>query len=267
MRKYSSVLSLRLHQGLQYRTAALAGVATQFFWGAISIMLFLTFYGEQDIVNAFSKEQMVTYLWLRQAFLAFIALWMRDNELFDLIKTGNIAYELCRPVDIYSFWYSKLLSSRVASALLRFFPILLVAFFLPEPYALSLPSSLSSGLLFIIALLLGVIINVAISMFIYISVFITLSPMGSLLLFSVVGEFLSGLIVPIPLMPLWLKNILMFLPFQYTGDMAFRIYSGNISLENAIIGIFIQLFWVAFLMICGRSLMNKALKHLVVQGG
>jgi ABC-2 type transport system permease protein len=32
---YLSVLKLRLNIGMQYRTAALAGVATQFFWGFI----------------------------------------------------------------------------------------------------------------------------------------------------------------------------------------------------------------------------------------
>ena len=145
-------------------------------------MLFLTFYGENEVVNDFTKNQMVTYLWLRQAFLAFIALWMRDHELFDLIKTGNIAYELCRPINIYGFWYSKLISSRLASVILRFSPILIIAFTLPAPYGLELPQSIASGLLFVVSLLLGVMVNVAISMFIYISVFVTVSPMGSLLL-------------------------------------------------------------------------------------
>lgn len=262
-----SLFRMRLFQGLTYRTAALAGIATQFFWGMILIMMFTAFYGTTESVNGFTREHLVTYIWLQQAFLAFIALWMRDQDLFALIQTGNIAYELCRPINLYSFWYTKLLSTRLASAALRCFPILLVAHFFPKPYNLALPDSAAALFLFIVSILLGVMINVAISMFIYISVFITLSPMGSLLLFSVVGEFLAGMVIPIPLMPEGLKQLLMFLPFRYTADLPFRIYSGNLSVQESLFGIAIQLAWLLLLPLLGNFSLKKALKHLVVQGG
>ena len=54
-------------------------------------------------------SEVVAYCWLKQAFLAFIVLWFRDNELFQLITRGNIAYELCRPSGMYGLWYAKLL--------------------------------------------------------------------------------------------------------------------------------------------------------------
>ncbi len=262
-----SLFKMRLRQGLTYRTAALAGVATQFFWGMILIMMFTAFYGETEAVNGFSRSHLVSYIWLQQAFLAFIALWMRDSDLFALIESGNIAYELCRPINLYAFWYTKLLSTRLSSAALRCLPILLVALFIPKPYNLILPGSGVTLIMFILSLLLGVMINVAISMFIYISVFITLSPTGSLLLFSVVGEFLAGMVIPIPLMPEALRQILNFLPFRYTADLPFRIYSGNLSRTESITGIIIQLVWLILLPVIGDWLMKKALKHLVVQGG
>ena len=40
MKKYLSFFRLRFITGLQYRTAALAGIATQFFWGAMEILTF-----------------------------------------------------------------------------------------------------------------------------------------------------------------------------------------------------------------------------------
>lgn len=262
-----TLFRMRLFQGLTYRTAALAGIATQFFWGMILIMMFIAFYGATESVNGFTKSHLVTYIWLQQAFLAFIALWMRDQDLFKLIETGNIAYELCRPVNIYAFWYTKLLSTRLASAALRCLPILFFALFFPKPYNLMLPESIASLLLFVLSLLLGVMINVAISMFIYISVFVTLSPIGSLLLFSVIGEFLAGLVIPIPLMPEALRNIIYLLPFRYTADFPFRVYSGNLSTPEALTGIAVQLLWLMVLPFVGNYLMKKALKHLVVQGG
>ena len=43
MKKYLSFFRLRFITGLQYRTAALAGIATQFFWGAMEILTFRAF--------------------------------------------------------------------------------------------------------------------------------------------------------------------------------------------------------------------------------
>ncbi|MHC0039478.1 ABC transporter permease [Pseudoneobacillus sp. C159] len=267
MSAYYSVLKLRLLNGMQYRAAAWAGVATQFFWGFMYIMISEAFYEYTTITPPISLKELVTYIWLQQSFLAFIMLWFRDNELFSLITTGNIAYELCRPCDIYGFWYAKLLAQRLSSALLRSFPILIVAYFLPEPYRMTFPPDLLTGLLFIVTLSLGLFLLVSISMFIYISVFITMSPVGSTLMIGVLGEFFAGLIIPIPLMPNWLQDIAYMLPFRLTADFPFRVYSGHILKAEALSGILAQLIWLAVLIILGRWSMNQALKRVVVQGG
>jgi ABC-2 type transport system permease protein len=267
MKVYAAVLKLRLQIGMQYRAAALAGVATQFFWGFISIMVFEAFYEHAAITAPISLKELITYIWLQQAFLAFVMLWFRDNELFDLITSGNIAYELCRPADLYGFWYAKLLAQRLSSALLRCYPILIIALFLPKPYNMTLPPNGTTFLLFVITLLLGLLLLVAISMFLYISVFVTLSPMGSLLIFGVLGEFFAGLIIPIPLMPMWLQKIAFVLPFRWTADFPFRVYSGHIPQTEALIGVFIQLGYLLGLLWLGKLALNVALKRVVVQGG
>jgi len=267
MRVYGSVLKLRLQYGMQYRAAALAGVATQFFWGFITIMVFEAFYEHATKTPPISLKEIITYIWLQQAFLVFITMWFRDNELFDLITSGNIAYELCRPCELYGFWYAKLLATRLSSALLRCFPILILSFFLPKPYTMTFPPNFMTFLLFLTALFLGLFLLVAISMFLYISVFITMSPVGSVLVFSVLGEFLAGLIIPVPLMPEWLQNVASLLPFRWTADFPFRVYSGHIPQQEAMTGILIQLMYLAVLVVSGRFALNRVLKKVIVQGG
>nr|WP_263323834.1 ABC transporter permease [Neobacillus sp. Marseille-Q6967] len=267
MNVYLSVLKIRLLFGMQYRGAALAGVATQFFWGFISIMVFEAFYEQATQTPPIQLNELITYIWLQQAFLVFVMLWFRDNELFDLITSGNIAYELCRPYDLYGFWYAKLLAQRLSNALLRCFPILLVAFILPKPYNLSFPPNSTTLILFIVTLLIGLLLLVAISMLLYISVFITLSPMGSLLVFGVLGEFFAGLIIPVPLMPDWLQTIAYVLPFRWTADFPFRVYSGHIPQEEAFLGLLIQLVYLLALVLVGKTALNRVLKRVVVQGG
>lgn len=264
---YKQIFKLRLREDVQYRVAAISGIVTQVFFGFVFLSIYLAFYGESNVANGFTKQQLVNYLWLQQAFLTLIALWIRDNTLFELIQTGDIAYELCRPVSIYKFWYAKLLASRIAKALLRFLPVILVGLLMPAPYGMTFPESPAHLLLFIITMVLGVMLNVVLSMFIYISVFVTLSPQGSLLIFGLVGEFLAGMVLPIPLMPDGLRQIVLFMPFSKVGDLPFRLYSGNLSVADGIWGVFSQVVWLMVLAVLGEFLMNRSVKKLVVQGG
>ncbi|MBH5317354.1 ABC transporter permease [Paenibacillus sp. GSMTC-2017] len=267
MKAYTSIWRLRFINGMQYRAAALAGMATQLFFGFVFIMIFAAFYSNSSVAMPITLDKLITYVWLQQIFLSFIMLWFRDNEIFAMITSGNIAYELCRPMELYPLWYAKLLAQRAASATLRSFPLLIIVFLLPEPYRMSLPPSFTAFTLFIFALLLGLMLVIAISMFIYISVFWTMSPVGSTLMIAVVGEFLAGMIVPIPLMPSWLQIVTYFLPFRWTTDFPFRVYSGHIPQEEALWGIGIQLLWLVILVLVGRLLMKRALRAVVVQGG
>jgi len=267
MNAYVSVLKLRFVTGLQYRAAAAAGIATQLFFGFIFMTAYMAFYENSAAEPPMALTEIVCYIWLQQMFLGFIALWFRDQDIFQLITSGNIAYELCRPCSIYRFWYAKLLATRLAGVALRCSPLLLVIFFLPEPYRMSPPPTPTAFVLFLVTLALGLLVVVALSMLIYISVFWTLSPVGSTLIIAVAGEFFAGMILPVPLMPGWLQDIVYALPFRWTADFPFRVYSGQIGTVEALLGIPIQLFWLIALAAFGRFLLRRALRNVVVQGG
>jgi len=102
---------------------------------------------------------------------------------------------------------------------------------------------------------------------VYISVFWTMSPVGSVLMIAVAGEFFAGMIVPVPLMPDWMQMIAGFLPFRWSVDFPFRVYTGHIGAQEALAGIGIQMIWLAALAAAGEWLMGRALKRVVVQGG
>lgn len=267
MNAYRAVFRLRLQMGLQYRTAALAGLVTQFFWGLMLIMLYDAFYSQATTQPDISFSQLVNYLWLQQAFLALVMLWFRDSELFNLITSGNIAYELCRPCRLYGFWFAKLAAQRLSAAAMRSIPILAVALVLPASYRLSLPANAAALALFLLALIMGFLVLVAISMLIYISVFYTMSPAGSLLLLAVSGEFFAGMVIPVPLMPAWLQTITYALPFRLSTDLPFRIYSGHIPAQEAWMGIGTQVIWLSILLAGGALWLRAALRRVVIQGG
>ena len=115
--------------------------------------------------------------------------------------------------------------------------------------------------------LLALAVVVAFSMLIYISLFFTISPIGSRIIVAVFSDFLAGAILPLPFFPDPIRRVLELLPFAAMHNMPLRIYSGNIIGIDAVYGIALQLFWLAVLLICGRLFMAKALKKVIVQGG
>ena len=226
MRAYTSFLKIRFINGLQYRTAAYAGIATQFAFAFMYIMLYQTFYKSTPTKAPMEFSQLSSYIWLQQAFLALFMTWILDNDIFSLITSGNVAYELCRPIDIYNTWFVKNCAIRLSKAALRCFPILIIAFLLPEPYKFTLPSSLAATLLFILAMFLGFLVVVSYCMLVYIFTFYTISPMGVRVALVMTAEFLSGGLVPLPFLPEWLTKYLYITPFAAMQNVPFRIYSG-----------------------------------------
>ena len=267
MRKYRSFFRIRFLAGLQYRAAAWAGIATQFAWGGMNILMFRAFYRADPGSFPMTFRELSSYIWLQQAFLAMFMTWFYDNDIFDSITSGSISYELCRPCSLYTMWFVKNMSIRLSRAVLRCMPILLVAAFLPDPFGIRLPASLSSSLLFPISMTLGFFVLISFSMLIYISAFYTVSPMGIRILTTSVMEFLSGALIPIPFFPEWLQPVLYALPFASMQSTPFLIYTGHLSTGEALTSIGTQLIWMILFIWLGALWMEKALKKVVVQGG
>lgn len=163
MKKYLSFFRIRFIAGLQYRAAAWAGIATQFAWGGMTILMFWAFYqsGENNFPMTF--PQLSSYIWMQQAFLAMFMAWFFDNDIFESITSGSIAYELCRPCDVYAMWFVKNMAIRLSRVVLRCFPILLAAAFLPAPFNITLPPGWLSGVLFLASVTFGFLVLISFS--------------------------------------------------------------------------------------------------------
>lgn len=266
-RKYMSFFRMRFIAGLQYRAAALAGIVTQFVWGTMELLMFRAFYQANPEAFPMTLNELSSYIWLQQALLALFMTWFLENDIFQTVVDGGIAYELCRPTNLYNMWFVRNMASRTSKAVLRCFPILIIAAFLPAPYGMGLPHSIIAGIWFIITAFLGLLVVVAFCMLIYISTFYTYSPAGVRMIAISMVEFFAGAIVPLPFLPNGIRQVVELLPFASMQNVPLRVYSGNISGVNIYLGAGLQLFWVVTLIWVGKRLTASAIKRVVVQGG
>ena len=266
-RKYATYFRIRFTAGLQYRAAAMAGVATQFAWGFLTVLLYKAFWEADPASFPMGIAQVTSYMWLRQAFLALFNSWTVDGSILSDITGGNIAYELVRPLDIYALWFTKNFSMRAANVTLRFLPVLIVAAVVPAPFGMRLPAGIPAALGFLATMILGAFVTRALIMFIYIFTFFTMQPLGVRMVFNAITDFCGGNLVPLPFFPPALAAALEWTPFAAMQNIPFRIYSGHIAGWDILRCMGLQVFWLAVLVPAGMLLMKKALKRAVIQGG
>jgi len=263
---YVTLFKIRFVNSLQYRIAAVAGLATQFAWGFMLILGFAAFYASDPEAFPMSFQQTVAYIWMQQSFIALFYTWFYENSIFESIESGNISYELVRPMDLYNRWFTMSSANRLSRTVLRCIPILAVAFVIPEPYRLILPGLGQFGL-FLLSMILSMLVVVSFSMLIYISAFFTVNSVGTRIIVGVAADFLSGGYVPVPFFPDTLRFIVELSPFGAMQNMPLLIFSGYLTGAELLRGLSLQVFWIAALMLIGRVLMRRALRKVIVQGG
>lgn len=267
MKQYWSFFKMRLMAGLQYRAAALAGMSTQFVWGAMEILLYRAFWLEHPERFPMGMEALSSYIWLQQAFLTLFALWNWEHDILESVKTGSVSYELLRPTDIYSMWMARSVANRLSRAALRMVPVLVVSSLLPAPFGLRLPASPTAFALFLLSAVLMVLVVCAYSLLVYALTFYLTDPNGLMVLSVAAADLLGGAIVPLPFLPGGLRRFAELTPFASMQNVPLRLFSGDIPLSQAPAVMGLQVFWIVTLILAGYLLTKNGLRRAVILGG
>lgn len=267
MRKYWSFFKMRLMAGLQYRSAALAGMSTQFVWGAMEILLYRAFWLESPERFPMGMEALSSYIWLQQAFLSLFALWNWEYDILESVKTGAVSYELLRPADIYSMWMARSVGTRLSRGALRMVPLIAVALLVPAPYGLRLRVSPAVFGLFLLSTVLMVLVVCAYTLLVYALTFYLTDPNGIMVLSVAAADLLGGAIVPLPFMPAGFRRLAELTPFASMQNVPLRIFNGDIPLPEIPGAVGLQAFWIAALILAGYLLTRNGLRRAVILGG
>jgi ABC-2 type transport system permease protein len=270
-RPYTAVFAGRFQLTLQYRAAALAGFATQLWFGLIRVLIFAAFYAGGAAKAPMSLGDAVTYTWLGQACLVFLP-WSADPDVTDMVRSGAVAYERLRPVDTYAWWYARTLARTLARVVPR--AGLMVAFaavLLPlvglGKWGLAPPPTLAAAGFFAVSMAGVTVLSAAIGMMINVVVVRVLVDGGVNALAGAVVNFFSGVVLPLAFFPDAVRPWLRALPFAGLMDLPFSIYFGGLAGWSAVSAIALQFGWTLVLIVVGRWLLGRAMSRLVVQGG
>ena len=269
MKAYFSILRQQMIGQMQYRAGFWAGMSTHIFWGVARAAILVAFYVYGQGEAGITMQQAVSMVWLQQLAGVLVPGWNTnaDAALYNQLRTGDVAYELLRPLDAYTHWYVRSIAGRIGTFLLELVPILGIGLLVTEPWGLGAPVSPLHALACLITLLSGLFTSCAMILLSYAMVLDVRVGDAPSRMAVTVAQILSGLYLPLQLWPEGMQTFLYYQPFAGMLDLPVRLYVGAQPLARAGEIVLLQAFWTAVFVLAGRAWIGRSFRKLVIQGG
>jgi ABC-2 type transport system permease protein len=243
-----------------YRTAALAGMATNVVFGFLRCAVLLTVFAGSARVAGYDAAAVVTFVWVGQALIDVVLAW-GDVELAERVRSGDVAIDLVRPWDLQLARLAQDLGRAGFSMTVRFLPPMLVgaAFF-----ELRLPGGAGGWAVFAVGVVLACVVGFGLRFLLNLTAFWLLDWRGVVSLYAVSSGLLGGLVLPIGLLPQWARVAVWCTPFPATLQVPADLLVGHGAPLPLLAH---QLGWALGLLALGRLVLRRAERVLVVQGG
>lgn len=249
-----------------YGAATLAGIFTNSVFGVIYSYAYVALWAQRPDAGGYDATDAVTFVWLGQALLMTVSVWASGvtEDLGERIRTGDVAVDLYRPVNLVG-WYLAMDLGRAAYHLLtRGLAPTLVGLVL---FDIRLPASPGAALGFAVAVVLAVIVSFALRFLVACSAFWLLDASGPKVLYNVVALFMSGMTLPLVLFPGALGTVANALPWAAIIQVPNDIWLGTHSGVEVVAALAFQAVWAVVLLGTCHLVLAAATRKVVVQGG
>ena len=263
MALFFNLARLAFQRQLTYRTANLAGLATNLFFGLLRAAVLIALYGARSEVSGITLQGAITYTGLTQAIIAFLS-FFGWYDLMNTVYRGDIAADLLKPFDYFAYWLAQDLGRALVTLLTR--GITLMAFFALF-YRISVPSRPEQWLALVFSLLLALLVSFAWRFLINLAAFWTPNALGIGRFAFGLSLFLSGFIMPLAFFPAWFVTLTSFTPFPSMINIVVEVYLGVVKGPDLALALLTQLGWFLALAAVGQLVLRRGVRTLVIQGG
>jgi ABC-2 type transport system permease protein len=225
-----------------------------FFWRAI--------YADAGTISGLALNDTIRYI-----LLAFIFMPLTSNDLVwefgSNLREGMMIHHLLRPVNFQGMNYAQMLGGLVMRLVLNL-PMFLVAILV---FGLRLPTDPAAWLAFLVSAVLGFTVMFYFNWFLACFTFYTTEIWGLGVLIEGMTLFLSGALVPLVMMPEWLRTLVLSVPFAQALAVPIGLLSGITPVADAPRLWFIQVLWIVGMWLVSTLFFRVAVRKITVQGG
>lgn len=262
-RIYGRLLIAGFRRQSTYRLAALGGLAANLTFGLLKLaILSAAVRTTSGDLGGYDLATMSAYIWISQGLLGSVNLYGR-LDLVDRVKTGDVAVEFLRPIDLQAATLATELGRGLFTLLPRGLPLLLVGILV----GMSGPSGWLGWLAGPISLVLGMLTSYAMVYLIAVAGFWLVDVRGIQMFYMAVAGFLGGLFVPIWIFPGWLTTLAVATPFPAMLMYPVDVLSGRAEGLEIVGLLAAQAGWLLVLLAVGQALTRAGRRVLEVQGG
>ncbi len=259
---YGAVLALVPKLYVAYRAWAwmefvvqlLAMTIMYFFWQAV--------YANGGTLSGLTFQQTINYVMIAQMLMPLVQNRLIFNFGF-MIRDGQIAIDLLRPMDFQARFYVDAIGGLAFNLLLKI-PLLIFAVIF---FQVQLPRDIATWLVFLVSLMLGHAVMFCFDWIFSCLAFYSTETWGLSIVREAVVTFFSGALIPLQMLPPWLRAIAAFLPFAQAVYVPVSFLSGVTPISAAPQAWLLQLAWLIGLGIASRLIFRHTLRKVTVQGG
>ena len=264
MRLYVEVARRSFRRFSTYRAATIAGVFTNSVFGMIRAAMFIAVVKASPGAGGYSVKDVITFSFITQGMLAFIAAFGAIDTLTERVRTGDIVTDFYRPSD-FQLWWLAFDAGRATFQLIgRFLPIVLLG---QVVYGVQWPQTAGVAALFLVSMYAALLISFGVRYLVSLTAFWLLDTRGATQLAVTVIMFGSGNIAPLSFFPDWLEPTVRALPFAGMVQTPADVWMGKVTGAEALAQVVLQLAWAAALFVAGRYVTSIATRRVVIQGG
>lgn len=261
--KYVSIAQTSFQQAIAYRVTTLFNIALTFIWVFILYALWNEVYAGRSTIEGYTWDDMRTYIVIAYGLNALVG-WRIGSIMMYTIRTGEILRDLTRPLNYCGSQLATATGASVVDGILSLLITLLIGLVFLD---ISPPEDAMAAGMFVVAVLLGYVTKALIVFCVSLLSFWTLNGVGIAWARDAFIAVLSGTLIPIALMPAWLRVVAEISPMRGIVSTPLTLYLGKATGFEAAGLLLLQLSWAAGLWFFANWAWQKAFNNVEIQGG
>ncbi len=259
---YPWVAAYSFRRHAAYPLGALAEAVTNTVFGFVRAWIVLALWDARPGLGGYTAADAVAFCFITQAMIGPVQVF-GGLELTRRIRSGDVAIDLYRPVDLQGWWLADDLGRAAGALLLRGVPPMAAG---AAVFDLALPGP-AGWAAFAVAVLLAVVTGFALRYLVALVTFWLHDDRGMQAVALIMSMFFSGMILPLVVFPGALGTVARALPWAALIQVPADVFLGEHSGTGLLSAYAFQAFWAVVLLAAGRALTLAARHRLVIHGG
>lgn len=263
MNKYFLVAKHTWDEMLTYRLNFSVWRIRQVFQFLAAYFLWTTIIPAGSGLTGYSHESILTYVFLT-TFVGSFVFSSRSAGMGDEITNGNLSNFLLKPINYFRYWAARDFGDKAMNISWSIGELFILFIFLRPPFFWQ--RNVVAILLFVVTLGIAMMLYFFSQLLISTLAFWIYETWSLRFLFMILLNFLAGSVFPLNLFPKPIYAFLQFLPFPYLLYFPVKIYLGQESLTQSMLGIGIGCIWVFLLYLIVFGVWHKGIKAYTAVG-